>query len=73
MLKMIEKKEFNNLSDYLAALIQENRYEKLGISRTDNIVIDALINAKYIYAQKMVFISMFKLMFPFNYHLKMRI
>ncbi len=52
MLKMIEKKEFNNLSDYLAALVQENRYEKLGISRTDNIVIDALINAKYIYAQK---------------------
>lgn len=52
MMKMIEKNEFSDLSEYLSKLIQENKYEKLGISRTDNIVIDALINAKYIYAEK---------------------
>lgn len=52
MMKMIEMKEFSDLSEYLSKLIQENKYEKLGVSRTDNIVIDALINAKYIYAEK---------------------
>ena len=52
MMKMIEKNEFSDLSEYLSKLIQENKYEKIGISRTDNIVIDALINAKYIYAEK---------------------
>lgn len=52
MLKMIEKNEIKDLSDYLSQLIQENRYDKLGVSRTDNIVIDALINAKNIYAEK---------------------
>lgn len=52
MMKMIEKSEFDNLNEYLSKLIQKNKYEKLGVSRTDNIVIDALINAKYIYAEK---------------------
>lgn len=52
MMKMIEKNKITDLSEYLSKLIQENKYEKLGISRTDNIVIDALINAKYIYAEK---------------------
>lgn len=52
MMKMIEKSRFNDLNEYLSKLIQENKYEKLGVSRTDNIVIDALINAKHIYAEK---------------------
>jgi signal transduction histidine kinase len=52
MMKMIEKNDFADLNEYLSKLVQENKYEKLGISRTDNIVIDALINAKYIYAEK---------------------
>ncbi|WP_310604327.1 GHKL domain-containing protein [Anaerosporobacter sp.] len=52
MMKMIEMKEIDKLDIYLSKLIKENKYEKLGIARTDNIVVDALVNAKFFYAQE---------------------
>lgn len=44
---MLEHNKTKEAILYLDALAENNSMDKLGISRTDNIIVDALINAKY--------------------------
>lgn len=50
ILKMLENKQYNAALDYLRNLTVKDIYNESKISRTDNIVIDSLINAKYVLA-----------------------
>ena len=52
LIGMIEKRENDSAVEYLEKLVQSNNLDKLGICRTDNIVIDSLVNAKYSLAKK---------------------
>lgn len=52
LIGMIEKSKNDSAVEYLESLIQSNNLDRLGICRTDNIVIDSLVNAKYSLAKK---------------------
>lgn len=51
MIEYLENNEIDKAKEYLANFVEWNQFEKLGISRSDNIVIDAIINAKYMSAR----------------------
>ena len=52
LIELLNKNENQNAIEYLQNLINMSPLSQLGISRTDNIVIDSLVNAKYAVAMK---------------------
>lgn len=53
LIEMLEDKENKEASDYLRKLIDTEVLRNVGISKTGNIVVDSLINAKYCIATKL--------------------
>lgn len=52
LLEMAEEKKNDEMIVYLNTLLDKNNFERLGISRTGNMVVDSLINYKYAVAAK---------------------
>ena len=52
MLEQCEKKEYGELQDFLEKLIEKAPFDRLILSKTDNAVVDALINYKYSIAKR---------------------
>ena len=52
LIEMLDNNQNELATDYLTKLIRMAPLSNIGISRTDNIVVDSLVNAKYIIALK---------------------
>lgn len=52
LMEMIENNENESAKSYLRKIINVDTFNKLGISRTENVVIDSLVNSKYSIALK---------------------
>ena len=50
--KMLEKQKYQKCVEYLKGLLDSNIFFEDGIAKTDNIVVDALINSKYALAKR---------------------
>lgn len=52
LIKYLEENDPDSAKKYLAKLIEDNPFHEVGISKSDNIVVDAIVNAKYAKACK---------------------
>lgn len=52
LLERCEKKEYNELEQFLEQLIEKAPYDSMAIAQTDNLVVDALVNYKYTVAKR---------------------
>lgn len=67
LMEMLDNKENESATNYLRKLISMDTFSNIGISRTDNIVVDSLINAKYSIALKL------KIKFECDIHIPMQL
>lgn len=52
LLKMLEKQKYQECIEYLEGLLDRRIFAEDGISKTDNIIVDALVNSKYTLAKR---------------------
>lgn len=52
LLKMLEKQKYQKCIEYLESLLDKSVYSENGVAKTDNIVVDALVNSKYMIAKR---------------------
>lgn len=66
LLERCERKEYKEVEQFLEQLIEKAPFDSLTISKTDNSVVDALINYKYSIAKRMGIDFMVKLDIPMH-------
>ena len=52
LLRMLEKQKYQKCIDYLEGLLDKSIFSGDDIAKTDNIVVDALVNSKYMIAKR---------------------
>lgn len=67
LLELLKSNKYELATEYLNKLVNMNIFNSGGISRTDNIVVDSLINAKYSIARKS------NIKFEVNFHIPMQL
>lgn len=53
LIKYLEENNCESAKEYLAKLVEDNQFHEVGISRSDNIVVDAIVNSKFSKAIKL--------------------
>lgn len=67
LMEMLDEGRNEEATEYLSKLVNEKIFGQIGISRTDNIIVDSLVNAKYSHAVRQ------KIKFEADIHIPMQL